>query len=609
MVRPIKKQEVCDICGLVLNERLMQLRADDEAQTLVRWCLVHEAQFNMLRNYRLCRTNPVCEDLTKVDFSRKVFECGDMKDMITRKQASHPSQWVECRIQIDGRDLDIASEEGCVMCNLIGKHCENTRDWSSHQRSSLLNATGMEMARYLSKQVLKKWNKRDKTNRHVPYVCWDSVVSQVFVESDPLVVVPKPTPMMTSQSRAMMSYCLSTNRDYNSLWVPKEYSFGNYRIDWEVSPLGTEAILCMPETICKHTIGTNVVSQVSKNLMEKRKIYKGQMKLLHGSDVEEHKQRYTVLYNLQLALKIAANSLYGCLAFRDYNTYSPRCGMSITAGGRWALHVSIAVAEQLGCLVIYGDTDSVMFTIPRLSTGDQQGTCLLPAYVRQLEEEYIHYDRKDCLEYMSGSERYNDIRTGHFRNMSGCITGIINNIMSFTCTNLLRLESQETGVETTDGRDTFVFERMMVLASKHYVARDMNGEFYSKGVSYVRRTGSVVQNTAARAFGSIILSTSSLKDAVQCLRVEYAKIVSQIKSQRDLNLYRVRATRSAVTGDYVKVIPVGSRELAARYAEFGSYEDEELDLEYYIQAVDSCLRSICRCIGLPDEGFVKNYSI
>ena len=124
----------------------------------------------MLRNYRLCRTNPVCEDLTRVDFSRKVFERVDMKDMITRKQDSHPSQWVECRIQIDGRDLDIASKEGCVMCNLIGKQCENTRDWSSHQRSSLLNATGMEMARYLSKQVPKKWNKRDKTNRHVPYV-------------------------------------------------------------------------------------------------------------------------------------------------------------------------------------------------------------------------------------------------------------------------------------------------------------------------------------------------------------------------------------------------------------------------------------------------------
>ena len=44
MVRPIKKQEVCDICGLVLNERLMQLRADDEAQTLVRWCRVRMSQ-------------------------------------------------------------------------------------------------------------------------------------------------------------------------------------------------------------------------------------------------------------------------------------------------------------------------------------------------------------------------------------------------------------------------------------------------------------------------------------------------------------------------------------------------------------------------------------
>ncbi len=28
-----------------------------------------------------------------------------------------------------------------------------------------------------------------------------------------------------------------------------------------------------------------------------------------------------------------ANSLYGCLAFREYNTYSPRCGMSVTMCG------------------------------------------------------------------------------------------------------------------------------------------------------------------------------------------------------------------------------------------------------------------------------------
>jgi DNA polymerase elongation subunit (family B) len=43
--------------------------------------------------------------------------------------------------------------------------------------------------------------------------------------------------------------------------------------------------------------------------------------------------------------------------------YSPRCGMAITACCRWALNVTAAIIGKLGFDVLYGDTDSVMFTL------------------------------------------------------------------------------------------------------------------------------------------------------------------------------------------------------------------------------------------------------
>ena len=84
---------------------------------------------------------------------------------------------------------------------------------------------------------------------------------------------------------------------------------------------------------------------------------------------------------LQWALKIAANSLYICLAFRQYNTYIPICGMSVTAVGRWSQTVAISIVKSLGAVIMYGDTDSVMFIVPSISS-DRNCDCLLSYYVR-----------------------------------------------------------------------------------------------------------------------------------------------------------------------------------------------------------------------------------
>ena len=162
----------------------------------------------------------------------------------------------------------------------------------------------------------------------------------------------------------------------------------------------------------------------------------------------------------------------------------------------------------------------------------------------------------------------------------------------------------ESNNNQTHGRitnDTFVFHKMAVFASKHYVAKDASGDLYSKGVSYGRRTGARVQDVAMKKFVGIALSSYSLEKAIRALKIQYSTLKTQIMSGRYNELYMVRATKNGTTKDYVRVLEQGPRTLAAKYAEFDELNQSNMDEDYYINVLNTCLRSVCVCMGLPDE--------
>ncbi|CAG0916476.1 unnamed protein product [Notodromas monacha] len=93
-----------------------------------------------------------------------------------------------------------------------------------------------------------------------------------------------------------------------------------------------------------------------RKLVETRQAVKKMLKEPNLS--AELKQQYDVR---QKAIKLMANSMYGCLGFSHSRFYAPVLARLITAKGREILeHTRDLVQNKMGLEVIYGDTDSIM---------------------------------------------------------------------------------------------------------------------------------------------------------------------------------------------------------------------------------------------------------
>eukprot|EP00930_Biecheleria_cincta_P055257 TRINITY_DN41594_c0_g1_i1.p1 TRINITY_DN41594_c0_g1~~TRINITY_DN41594_c0_g1_i1.p1 ORF type:complete len:1464 (+),score=323.89 TRINITY_DN41594_c0_g1_i1:78-4469(+) len=148
--------------------------------------------------------------------------------------------------------------------------------------------------------------------------------------------------------------------DFNSLYpsIIQEHNICFTTVErpdeTQVEKIASEAELLAQTHEPDGTTEEGILPQVLRRLVESRRSVKNSMKS------ERNPKVLQVLEIRQKALKLTANSMYGCLGFSNSRFYAKPLAALITAKGRAALQTTITVVQQeLQLDVVYGDTDSV----------------------------------------------------------------------------------------------------------------------------------------------------------------------------------------------------------------------------------------------------------
>lgn len=139
--------------------------------------------------------------------------------------------------------------------------------------------------------------------------------------------------------------------DFNSLYPSIIQEFNICFTTVERSQLKDDELPKVPSK----TGEMGVLPRLLQQLVNRRREVKNKIKAKGISDIEKSQ-----LDVEQMALKVTANSMYGCLGYVNSRFYAKPLAMLVTTKGREILMDTRQLAESIGLNVVYGDTDSVM---------------------------------------------------------------------------------------------------------------------------------------------------------------------------------------------------------------------------------------------------------
>lgn len=290
--------------------------------------------------------------------------------------------------------------------------------------------------------------------------------------------------------------------DFNSLYpsIIQEYNICFTTVD---QPENEDDTIDIPDS----SLAQGILPRQIRSLVECRREVK--KLIVPGMDADLKAQ-----YNIrQLALKLTANSMYGCLGFSHSRFYAKHLAALVTQKGRDILLNTKGIVTKLNYEVIYGDTDSIMIN--------------------------------------SHSTDYDEVfKIGH------SIKQAVNKIYR-------QVELDIDGV----------FKYMLLLAKKKYaavvVSKAKNGELDChrelKGLDIVRRDWSQISVMAGHLVLDSLLSDSPIDERIESIHAQLEKIRDNINND-DVPLAMLTITKQLTKNpkEYQKIQSMPHVQVALR---------------------------------------------
>ena len=153
----------------------------------------------------------------------------------------------------------------------------------------------------------------------------------------------------------------------------------------------------------------SIIAGLVKRLLQERKSYKKQQ-----IDSVYNSIEYKNAQASQEAVKEMSNSMYGINADKQARYFDPKIAEAITMTGQFLNRMSMSILEEMGYLVIYGDTDSIFIVVESDEEMEIVINSLNEALSQRLVDNYqflenivfIEYEKKFSKFIMLDKKRY-----------------------------------------------------------------------------------------------------------------------------------------------------------------------------------------------------------
>ena len=372
--------------------------------------------------------------------------------------------------------------------------------------------------------------------------------------------------------------------DFNSLYpsIIQEFNICFTTIERDYST--PEAADRMPEPPPPET-PQGILPRILANLVARRRQIKTMMK-----DSKLSASAMAQLHIRQQALKLTANSMYGCLGFAHSRFFARPLAMLITGKGREILQSTVDLAQTVCRLeVVYGDTDSVMIHtgVRDLGEARKMGLVLKKAVNERYRLLEIELDGIFEKLLLLKKKKYAAVV------IEERADGSLKRSVETKGLDLVRRDWCGLSVETSNQ----VLERILAASTAETLGR----EEVAEGIHEILR-----QVAAAVASGGILLEKYIISKNLTKDPEHYHDAKTQPHVMVAL---RMRQRGLAIrAGDTIPYVICGDARKEGSLAEHAFHPDEvtrdglEVDKEWYLaQQVHPCVTRLCEHLAGTDD--------